>query len=284
MKLITIDENYIQNLRKEIMDQITKELSLDKVTKEANESLKRIRMTDGSFSFQKSFKFEKKFDKLKPDRRATLRITPEAFTKMFLIITDQEKEVGWHGVTERISETEFVLKDILVYPQQVTACTVDTDDEEYAKWLIRIGEDNFNNLHFHGHSHVNMSVSPSKTDMDHRAQITSQLNNDQYYIFMIWNKSLKWSGAIYDMASNIQYETDDIDVIVPFSDGTTAGSLLKELDNKVKSYTPTVSKYPTYGGNTKSAKEDRWGKGGSAAGNGRDDFRGYYENRYYYDW
>lgn len=311
MKPITLDEKYVEQMRKDIFAQIMKELGLDEITKEVNDSLKKIRMSDGSFSFSKNFKFERKFAGEKAKQRVSIKFTPEAFNKMLLIIMNEEKEVGWHGVSERVSETEFVIKDILVYPQQVTAVTVDTDEEEYAKWLIKIGEDAFNNLHFHGHSHVNMGVTPSSTDMGHRQDITSQLGSEDYYIFMIWNKSLRWSAAVYDMKTNIQYETDDVDVVIPFSDGTTAGDLIRELKDKVKPYVAPVTKYPTYQGSSWSGgscyqsssytikKEDKkneverpkswWEEEQerrmSAAGNGRDEFRngqGYYG--YYYDW
>lgn len=311
MKPITLDEKYVEQMRKDIFAQIMKELGLDEITKEVNDSLKKIRMSDGSFTFNKSFKFERKFSGEKAKQRVSIRFTPEAFNKMLLIIMNEEKEVGWHGVSERVSETEFVVKDILVYPQQVTATTVDTDEEEYAKWLIKIGEDNFNNLHFHGHSHVNMGVTPSSTDMGHRQDITSQLGSEDYYIFMIWNKSLRWSAAVYDMKTNIQYETEDVDVVIPFSDGTTAGDLIKELKDKVKPYVSPVTKYPAYQGSSyttgssyqgssyttkkedkkneverpKSWWEEEQERRMSAAGNGRDEFRygqGYYGH--YYDW
>ena len=288
MKPIRLTPEYVEGLKQELLAELTKELNLDQLTKEANDGLSKLKMTDGSFSFKKDFKFERKFT-MKSERRATLRIMPEAFSKMTLILMTNDKEVAWHGITERVSETEFIVRDILVYPQEVTATTVDTDEEEYAKWLIEVGEENFNNLHAQMHSHVNMGVSPSGTDMGHRNKIVAQLMDEDYYIFMIWNKSLSWSAAIYDMPSNALYETDDIDVTVEYSDGTTAGGILKDLKDKVVSYTYKPATYtPAYKGSsyTTGAKKNEpkswWEEqqekraaeqGVSGVGNGSGDFR-----------
>jgi hypothetical protein len=63
-----------------------------------------------------------------------------------------------------------------------------------------------------GHSHVSMSVSPSGVDEGHRAQILDQLDEDMFYIFMVWNKRLETHTLIYDMANNVLYEDSDVTV------------------------------------------------------------------------
>ena len=286
MKPITLNEEYTEALRKAAIEEIKKQLDPAELIKSLDACLKKLKMSDGQFSFKKDFKFEHKFDaKADPNQRATLSITPEAFAKMALILATNDKEVAWHGVTERVSETEFVIRDVLIYPQTVSSVTVDTDDEEYAKWLIQIGEDNFNNLHAQMHSHVNMSVSPSGVDMGHREKIVAQLGHEDYYIFMIWNKSMNWSAAIYDMAANIMYETSDIDVVVEFENGMTAGDILLDLKEKVVTAKPAAS---TYTGTAYTTGKKNWweeqkskeSKGVSGAGNGLDDFREYYRYPY----
>ena len=292
MKPIRLTPEYVEDLKKELLEDLEKELNLDALRKDADEGLKKLKMTDGSFSFKKDFKFERKFS-MKSERHATLTILPDAFAKMTVILLTNDKEVAWHAVTERVSDQEFIVKDILVYPQEVTSVTVDTDDEEYAKWLIDIGEENFCNLHGQMHSHVNMGVSPSGTDMGHREKIVSQLMDEDYYIFMIWNKSLKWSAAIYDMPSNALYDTEDIDVVVRFADGTTAGDVIQDLKDKVAvskpvTYTPGYYGGTSYttGGEKKTERQKSWWeeeqerkakesqkKGVSVIGNDHDDFR-----------
>ena len=40
-----------------------------------------------------------------------------------------------------------------------------------------------------GHSHVNMGTSPSSVDLNHQEEILRMLGDNDFYIFMIWNKS-----------------------------------------------------------------------------------------------
>ena len=276
MKMIALEQKHIEEMRNALFDQIVKELSPELLAKQVNDSLAKARLTDGVFRFCKDFRFERKFDDYKTKERAKLRITPEAFSKILLTVSTETKEVGWHCVTERVSDTEFVIKDILIYPQKVTGVTVETDDEEYTKWLIKIGEDNFANLKGHCHSHVNMGVSPSDVDMRHREKITAQLSKDDYYIFMIWNKNVQWSASIYNMPTNTQFETQDIDLFVEYSNGETAGDLIKDLNEKVKSsyvapVAPATAPYSYQSYDYKKDKKKE--KGGSASGNGRGNFQ-----------
>lgn len=305
MKPIKLTDALIEEMKSEIMKKIDEEFAADKLKADAAKSLCRVKMSDGSFSFKRDFKYEKNFKYEKSDRRAKLVISPMAYAKMLTIIMSQGKEVAWHGTTERINSREFRINDILVYPQEVTASTVDTDEEEYAKWMISLDEETFNNMHFQGHSHVEMGVFASGTDMGHREKITAQLGDDDYYIFMIWNKKLQWSGAIYDMPSNTLYETDDIDVEISLGD-MTASDLIKELDEKVAEYkyqykggpkNGVTPLYPTYGGANQTSpasqspsltKEEN--VGGNAHGNfpaggyGGENYYGYgYHHWDYYD-
>ena len=288
MKPIKLTESLIEEMKAEIMKKIDEEFTADKLKSDAESSLAKIKMSDGSFKFSRDFKYEKQFKYEKSDRRAKLIISPVAYAKMLTIIMSQDKEVAWHGTTERISSREFHINDILVYPQEVTASTVDTDEEEYAKWMISLDDEVFNNMHFQGHSHVNMGVFASGTDMGHRDKITTQLGDEDYYVFMIWNKKLEWSGAIYDMPSNTLYETDDIDVEISLGD-ITAGALIKELDEKVTQYTyqykggsknGATPLYPVYGGanqtnQTSPANPANQKKEEPVGGNAHDNFPGY---------
>lgn len=283
MKPIKLTEKMIEEMKAEIMKKIEEDFAFDKLKADAESCLAKAKMADGSFKFKKALDYEKKFVYQKSERRAKITILPEAYAKMITIIMTQTKEVAWHGVTERISATEFLIKDVMVYPQKVTAVTVDTDDEEYTKWMFTLDDEVFNNMHFQGHSHVDMAVTPSTTDMGHREKITSQLTDEDYYIFMIWNKRLQWSAGVYDMPSNTLYETDDIDVEIDLGD-MTAGQLLQDLNVKVvqsvSSYgapkNGSTPLYPVYGGANKNqeskpnpVKEEK------AGGNVRSDFPRY---------
>ena len=160
-------------------------------------SLQGAKLADGKISFIKTFTLEK--------QKATVYFTASAWTKMVMLIKEFDKEVAWHGVAYRSedeSKNEYYITDILVYPQEVTGATVNTDQERYQTWLYQHDDEVFNNIRMQGHSHVNMGVSPSGVDTTHQEQILEQLEDDMFYIFMIWNKSFNHYFKVYDMKNS----------------------------------------------------------------------------------
>jgi hypothetical protein len=188
--------------------------------------LKDVKMSDGKLNYKQSFCYE--------NCKANVLITPEAYRKIVTLVTEFSSEVAWHGTVSRsdISINEFTIEDVFVYPQEVTGSTVNTDQEEYTKWLYALPDDTFNQIRMQGHSHVNMSVSPSGVDDRHRQQILEQLESDMFYIFMIWNKSLSIHTLIYDMANNILYEDKDVEVKLISDEGMN--SFLNDAKEKVQ--------------------------------------------------
>ena len=172
--------------------------------KDFNAVLNDAKMSDGTFSYNKSFKYE--------DSGAVIWLTQEAYRKILALVTEFSDEVGWHGTVSRSGDNEYIIEDIYVYPQEVTGSTVNTNQEVYTKWLYELDDDIFNKIRMQGHSHCNMGVSPSGVDDRHRQQILDQLDSDMFYIFMVWNKSLSVHTLIYDMKRNILYEDNDVDV------------------------------------------------------------------------
>lgn len=170
--------------------------------------LMAMKMLDGKISFNKTLPSNK------DNKRATVEFSGKAFAKMTRLVAEFASEVAWHGTAFRDEQdpTKFYIDDILVYPQKVTGSTVNTDQEKYQTWLYELEDDVFNNIRMQGHSHVNFSTSPSGVDLAHQEQIISQLEEDMFYIFMIWNKRLDRTIMIYDYANNIFYENADIDV------------------------------------------------------------------------
>ena len=70
--------------------------------------------------------FIRQLDSVK-DRKATVYLTPQAFAKMWALISNFNKEVAWHGLARRMEDEtkdEYLIYDILVYPQEVTGTTV----------------------------------------------------------------------------------------------------------------------------------------------------------------
>lgn len=146
-----------------------------------------------------------------------LGFSPLAFSKMLALIYTFDSEVGWHGTAVRTDDGFFV-KDIMVYPQEVTGTTVNTDQEGYEQWLMSLDDEQFNECRMQGHSHVNMGTSPSSVDITHQESILGQLGDDDYYIFMIWNKKMQRTIYIFDMQHNIMYEDDDINIYIGDTD------------------------------------------------------------------
>lgn len=162
------------------------------------------KFSDGKLSFSKSFG--------SVSRKASVYLTEEAWIKITALLREFNKEVAWHATAYRIpgDKDEYLIKDILVYPQTVTAATVEMDEEKYAQWLIdNIDDERFDNIRCQMHSHVNMGVFASGTDIQHQEEILEQLGDEDFYIFMIWNKSLSVYIRIFDMQKNIVFETAD---------------------------------------------------------------------------
>lgn len=147
---------------------------------------------------------------------ALILLSVTAYKKMIELISQCSKEVAWHAVTSKISTEEgtvYQIEDILLFPQTVTGATVTSDDEAYTKWVMGLDDDTFNHMRCHMHSHVNMGVSPSGVDTTYQQQVLQ--NIEDYYVFMIWNKSGKFWANIFDVEDNVVYEAKDIEVEVP---------------------------------------------------------------------
>ena len=187
---------------------LTEELRL-KCLQEFAQKLADARMAGGTFKFEKAIKYDDK-------KECEVVYTPKAWYKTLMLIQENAKEVGWHGICRRDEEDPavFNVEDILVYPQKVTGTTINPDAVEYAAWMNQLDDDTFNNLRCHVHSHVNMGVTPSGTDQKFREDRLSQLGDDDFYVFQIMNKKGDISSAVYDFKNNVFYETSDVKTLV----------------------------------------------------------------------
>ena len=106
-------------------------------------ALQLTKLADGKLSFTKVFTCG--------DRKATVVFTAGAWAKMALLVKEFDKEVAWHGVAHRATDEavdEYIIEDIVVYPQEVSGTTVEMDTEKYAEWLMQNADDErFNNIH-----------------------------------------------------------------------------------------------------------------------------------------
>lgn len=210
--------------------------AIEKLKSDFIEALNKMKWENGKINFQANLGTV--------DRKATVFFTDLAWRKMQALVADFNSEIGWHGVAYRDEDDtkdNYYITDILVYPQEVTGATVTTDQEEYQMWLMSHDDDVFNNIRMQGHSHVNMSTSPSSVDWNLYKSILDQLEDDMFYIFMIWNKSNSRTIMIYDMKKNILFETADVTVKCHDEDGFLA--FMADAKEKVKTKPSTYSTY-----------------------------------------
>lgn len=210
------------------------------------ELLESLKMSDGEIRYIKTYTYK--------DAAAILWLTPIAYSKTVALINAFSDEVAWHGTAVRKAENEFVIEDILVYPQEVTGSTVNTDQTRYTDWLYGFDDESFNKIRMQGHSHVNMGVSPSSVDNNHREKILEQLDDEMFYIFMVWNKSLKTHTLIYDMKNNILY--DDKDITVKILGDDSLETFLGDAERKVQKKPPATYRVKPQRGKKDSAEQD----------------------------
>lgn len=230
---------------------------IQQMVKEFTSALGKIKLSDGKVSYTKSITYDGK-DK----EKATIYFEPVAYAKMLMLIHTFSDEVAWHGTVDRANDKTFIIKDLFVYPQEVTGGTVTTDQERYQQWLMDMDDEVFNKLHMQGHSHVNFATTPSAVDRTFYDSILAQLADDGYYIFMVFNKRLERTAMIYDMANNILYEDSDIDIGIMCDDGDLEQFVADAKELVVKKAAAYGTGYGTgYGGNYGTGYGGNYGTG-----------------------
>lgn len=124
------------------------------------------------------------------ETKTTVVFTPLAWTKMWLLVDQFNSEVAWNALCRRDEEDDriFHVEDIIVHKQRVTGGTVRTDPAEYDDWLGEFNDEIFSKIRLHGHSHYRMGAFASGLDRELQDDITAQLTDDMFYIFMIVNR------------------------------------------------------------------------------------------------
>lgn len=167
-------------------------------------------------------------------------VLASAYIKMTTLINSSNDELAWYGVARRINSNYFI-EDILVYPQTVTASTVDADEEKCAKWFMELPDDVINNIKFQGHSHVGMTASPSGRDTNNWIQFANLLKPDEFMILCIGNKRDEFYWNIYDKAINVFFENKDITMCVVDDKGNSIKTWAKEsIDKYIVKETPKI--------------------------------------------
>lgn len=218
---------------------------IEEFAEEFKKELKKSRFVDSDIKVSKTLP--------KSTERAKIVFSPRAWLKQTILLDNCDKEVAWHGVVDRATgeDNVYLISDVVVYPQTVTSSTVDMDTEEYAKWIQKNdGDERFNKLLMQAHSHVNMGVTPSSTDIKHQVDIMHFVDDNSFYIFMIYNKRREHYVRIFDLQKNIAFDTADVDVMIAGVDG-----FFRELHDNVveRRYTYQSS----YDWNSRGGSENR---------------------------
>ena len=184
---------------------------IESMKEEFANAMSKVKLSDGKVTYTKQFAYQDGDD-------AVLVFSSMAFAKMTMLVQTFDCEIAWHASCHRDEEEKnwFYVDDIIVYPQEVTGCTVTMDEMKYGIWLQNglMKDERFEHIHLQGHSHVNMSVNPSATDIDHQEEILRQLRDDSYYIFIIANKKFDYTIRIFDLANNVMYENKEVSIII----------------------------------------------------------------------
>ena len=162
-----------------------------------------------------SFKIETPEPKNK--EKIKVGLTTKAYIKMKMLVANTSEECAWKGYVTHPTKNLYLIKDIYVYPQKYRGLHVESDDEKYPMWCAKLAHENpdvYNHLRFQGHSHVNASVSPSSTDLNYYKETISEIEENDFYIFMILNKSGDMWINVFDKKKNIRYEKTDIEVYI----------------------------------------------------------------------
>lgn len=182
-----------------------------------------------------------------------IHFTATAWKKQMALIRHFNTEVAWHGLVRPITNG-YEIYDILVYPQEVTGGTVETDQVKYQNWLMSQPDEIFNHIRYQAHSHVYMDTFPSATDLNNQKRMN--VPNDDFYIFFIWNKNWWYTADIYD--HGVFYNESQIDLT--FDEEDEESEFIKEAESLL---TVAAPKYPaTWIGTSKGLirEESYWNK------------------------
>ena len=182
----------------------------------------------------------------------TVMITADAYIKMRKLVEETSTEVGWYGTVEEHGD-QFLINDIMVYPQTVTGSTCEQDDDRMFEFELSLTDEQVNTKRFQGHSHVNMGVTPSSVDENFYNDLLTQVTD--YFIIMVTNKRDDIYLRFYDKQNNLVYE--DLDLKIVSDQGVDYDEWYIEEAKKLskRTFTPVVA---TKSNLTEDPWDDDW--------------------------
>lgn len=146
----------------------------------------------------------------------TILINSNVYTKMYELVRQSSVEIQWHMMVKRYPETgEYLIYDIMLYPQTNSGTLTTTDQDAFAEWqgnLIKDMTFPIEELRGHGHSHVNMGVYSSGIDDTYQRDLITKVQDGDFYLFFVLNKKMDMYALLYDFNQQIIFETKDMTI------------------------------------------------------------------------
>jgi len=168
--------------------------------------------------------------------------TPTAWFTIQHLVDIAPKEVGWLGIVEPLDSGDYLITDIHIPEQTVTAAETDIDSDAMMDLYNELLADDVDTskLYYWGHSHVNMGVSPSLQD---EIQIEEYLESCPIFIRGIYNKKGASKVDIFDKNLNVVHQCVDNTIMIP---DALCEKIDKTFEEKVNEYVYTPPKNGMY--------------------------------------
>jgi|GEM_PF-3441151 len=187
--------------------------------------------------------FEGKVEFLDGSGVPMVLMTREAYSQMWHFVDLAAEEVSWLGTARITPYGNYLIEEVFLLEQQVSATETELSSEGQAKLAQHLmdtrpdGVEAVNKLRFWGHSHVRMRTSPSHQDEQQMQKL--QENGCPWFIRGILNKLGRMEFTIYLWAAGVKI-TDVPWAIYERVDASMRAGIEAEFQEKVSraTYTP----------------------------------------------
>lgn len=184
--------------------------------------------------------------------RPVVLITREAYSRMYHFVDIADSEVGWLGSVERTPQGDFLIKEVFLLEQEVSAATTSISEDGIAGLVQGLidnrhdGVDVANQLFFWGHSHVRMGTFASGQDESQMRHF--QENGCPWFVRGIFNKLGRMEFTIFLWEAGVKI-VDAPWAICEFVDHGMRAEIEAEFEAKVSEMpiAPVVD-FPQYSG------------------------------------
>lgn len=236
---------------------LVKQKLKESLLKDLDKELDTLKLSDSTVKFHYDLK-----DVLKVNadtvKKPIVYMMAATYLKMLQYVLLSDHEIAWRGTVER-KEHLFFIKDVFLYPQEVTGATVQENPDEGQKWTDALPATTYNTMRFQGHSHVNMGAFWSGTDKADQHAHLQELLDDDYYIFAVMNKKQEILVEVYDLAQNIIFEKEEVTFKVFLNKDTPISAIKTEIETFIKKPTTNyINSYSGYRNNYISYSRGNW--------------------------